>query len=194
MTLAFLLGFAACGSASESDPCALEEGNYLRDADFALEAESSRSRHWTGKQHVGEKSFDVTVVDGVLTIERIGTQPWFLYRQRLDVTDLAGQRVAFTAWLRLVEGGTERIRGVGQAGGLKLAAMSKGNAKFRVERRLAAVEPRQKWQKLQIIAKLPQDTDTLELSFLHKSNGVLEVREPSLQRVHPSAEACVPTP
>ena len=40
-------------------------------------------------------------------------------------------------------------------------------------------------------AKVPRYTDTLELSFFHESDGVLEVRSPALQVLDPdSAEDC----
>ncbi|MCB1848501.1 MAG: hypothetical protein KDI04_14295, partial [Halieaceae bacterium] len=91
------LALGACGPVPGVDPCVLEEGNYLQDADFALEAQSSRSKHWTGIQHTGEKSFAVAIADGVLSIDKVGSQPWFLYRQRLPAAELAGQRVVFSA-------------------------------------------------------------------------------------------------
>ena len=195
MLFAAILGASACGSLAHADSCVLEEGNYLQDVDFALEARSSHSKHWTGVQHAGEKSFDVAIADGVLSIEKVGSQRWFLYRQRLPAQDLAGERVVFSADVRLVGRAAEAVDRTGQAGGLKLLARSAGKAELRLEQRLAVDEPAQQWQRLRIIAKLPRKADTLELSFFHESDGVLEVREPALQRLDPSSgEGCVNTP
>jgi hypothetical protein len=189
-----VLALGACGPLPGGDPCAPEAGNYLQDVDFAQEAQSSRSKHWTGIQHTGEKSFAVAIADGVLSIDKVGSQPWFLYRQRLPAEELAGERVVFSAELRLVgraAGGPERV---GNAGGLKLSALSAGKAGLRLEQRLAAGEPAEQWQPLRIIAALPRYTDILELSFFHESDGVLEVRAPALQVLDPdSAAACVNT-
>jgi hypothetical protein len=186
-----LLALGACGPVPDGDGCVVEEGNYLQDVDFALEAQSSRSRHWTGIQHTGEKSFAVAIGDGVLSIDKVGPEPWFLYRQRLPAQELAGERVVFSADLRLLgraAGGPERV---GQAGGLKLAAASAGRSGLRLEQRLADGEAAAQWQPLRIIAEVPRYTDTLELSFFHESDGVLEVRSPALQVLNPdSAESC----
>lgn len=194
MLLAIVLGVSACGPAPGDDVCVLQEGNYLQDTDFALEAQSSRSKHWTGIQHTGEKSFAVAIADGILSIEKVGSQPWFLYRQRLPAQNLAGERVAFSASVRLVGRAAEAGGRVGEAGGLKLSAMSAGKAELRTEQRLAAGIPAQQWQLLRIIADVPRYTDTLELSFFHESDGVLEVRAPALQRVESSSLACLTTP
>ena len=183
------LALGACGPVPGDDPCVLEEDNYLQDVDFALEAQSSRSKHWTGIQHTGEKSFAVAIADGVLSIDKVGSQPWFLYRQRLPAGELAGQRVVFSAEVRLVGRAAEGPGRVGHVGGLKLSALSAGKAELRLEQRLAAVEPAEQWQPLRIIAQLPRYTDTLELSFFHESDGVLEVRGPALQVLDPDAAA-----
>jgi len=195
VTLAVIaLALGACGPAPGGDPCVLQEGNYLQDADFAMEAQSSRSRHWTGIQHTGEKSFAVAIADGVVSIDKVGSQPWFLYRQRLPAGELAGQRVVFSADVRLAGRAAGEHGRVGQAGGLKLSALSAGKSELRLEQRLADGEVEEQWQPLRIIARLPRYTDTLELSFFHESDGVLEVRGPALQLLDPaSTEACVDT-
>lgn len=186
---------AACGQVADDPACLLEDRNYLNDADFALEDQSSRSKHWTGIQHAGEKSFAVSIDDAVVSIERIGSQPWFLYRQRLKATDLAGRKMAFSAELRLLGPATGARDGVDPPVGLKLSALSaSGKALSRLEQRLASGESIADWQKVQLVSQLPPQTQTVELSFFYESEeGTLQVRSPSFREVSSASSVCAVT-
>lgn len=190
LVLVSVLMLAACGRAPQEEGCLLAEENRLEDADFSLEAQSNRSKFWTGIQHAGEKSFAVGISDAIISIEKVGSQPWFLYRQRMRADDLAGQKIAFSAEVRLVERATDVAEREGRPGGIKLAVLAGGGSRFYLGQRLESDRPPEEWQSLQIIAQLRPTTETLELSFLHESDGVLQVRRPSLRLVDPVSIGC----
>jgi len=187
---ASVLMLIACGRAPQEEGCLLAEKNLLEDADFSLEAESSRSTFWTGIQHTGEKSFTVGFADAIVSIEKVGSQPWFLYRQRLKAGDFAGQKIAFSAEVRLIGRAAAAAEREGRPGGIKLAVLPGGRSQLRLEQRLEAGRQPEEWQSLQLIAQLRPNTETVELGFLHESDGVLQVRRPSLRLVDPAAAGC----
>ncbi len=186
---------AACEPAVDPAGCVLVEKNYLGDPDFALEAKSGKSKYWTGLQHVGERSYVVSIADdGVLSIERTGPEPWFVYRQILEATDLAGELVAFSAEMRLVNRPVASPDRATLPAGLKLAALDSGKLRMRAEQPLSAADPPEAWQKVQLIARLPADINNLRLNFYHEAYGVLQVRAPSFQLVDPASMGCELTP
>ena len=187
---ACVLMLISCGRQPQEGVCLLAEENLLGDADFRLEAESRRSKFWTSIQHAGEKSFSVEIADAIVSIEKIGSQPWFLYRQRLQADDLAGQKIAFSAEVRLVGRAAVTAEPVGRPGGIKLAVLRGGRSHLHLDQRLKADRQPEQWQQLQLIAQLPPDTETVQLSFLHESGGVLQVRKPSLRLVDPASAGC----
>ena len=195
----FVVGLAgllltACEPSPDLVGCVLTGKNYLGDTDFELEAKSGKSRYWTGLQHVGKKSYQVSIADAVVSIDRTGPEPWFVYRQTLGVPELAGQLVAFTALVRLVDRPAATADRLTQPAGLKLAALGSGKLKMRAEQSLAGDHPSQEWQRLQLIARLPPETDTVRVNFYHEAYGVLQVRAPAFQSVDPASRGCAVTP
>ena len=190
---ALALMLIACGREPQEGGCQLAEENHLEDADFSLEAASSRSKFWTGIQHGGEKSFAVGIADAIVSIEKVGPQPWFLYRQRLKADALAGQKIAFSAEVRLVGRAAAVAEREGPLGGINLAVLPSGRPQLRLEQRLEVGRPPEEWQPLQLIAQLRPNAEIVELSFLHESDGVLQVRNPSLRLVDPASAGCTVT-
>jgi hypothetical protein len=184
----------SCGDTTDPDVCRQLGDNLLQDADFALEKQSRRSQIWSALQHTGEKSFEFVIEDGELTINKIGTQPWGIFRQRLHTNELGGTRMAFTAELKMdLSPDGSRMHYIG--GGLNLTARS-GNNKILLRSKLNH-EPRlgkTDWLPVQVIVDIPERTEIIELSFLHQASGVLQVRKPSFHRVDAASPACAVTP
>lgn len=185
----------ACEAGRYDDRCQLAGDNYLLDKDFTLEAADKRSRHWFGLQHGGEKSFTTSMAGGELTINKIGTQPWYLFRQRLQNTDLAGKKMALRAELKLDLRAPASLHGFKVGGGLYLLARSdRGKIALRSifnhEPHLGTLD----WHEVQVIVQLPADTTTVEVGFLHQADGTLQVRKPAFHQVEGSPDACAVTP
>ena len=70
------------------------------------------------------------IADGIVSIDKVGSQPWFLYRQRMRADDLAGQKIAFSAEVRLVGRATDVAEREGQPGGIKLAVLAGGGSRL----------------------------------------------------------------
>ncbi len=188
--MAFTLVLPACQPAPELPKCELKEVNHLKDIDFAQEAISSRSKHWTGIQHAGEKSFTVNFDGPVAIIEKTGTQPWFLYRQRLRSGDFSERKLVFSAEVKLIPS-SNSVDARASVGGLRLSAISSnGKPSKRVEQGVPKDSEYGDWQSLQLIALIPKNTQTLEVSFFHELDGAMHIRNPSLREVRQDSEAC----
>jgi hypothetical protein len=90
--LLFLM-LSACGSQGDSEqegPSAPPPG-LLQNPDFALREDGRTiARPWSFSQHSGERSYDYRVDEGVLSIQRIGSEPWALMAQRLPNDTMEG--------------------------------------------------------------------------------------------------------
>lgn len=182
---------SGCQSESDDSGCLLGDDNYLSDADFALEAESSRSKHWTGMQHTGEKSFKVTFENSTAVIEKVGSQPWFLYRQRLKANEFVDKKMAFSAEVKLSQSLDGSTQANTSAGGLKLSVLtSSGKPILRVESMLQPEGEENDWQYLQLVVLMPKAAQRVALSFFHDSEGTLRVRNPSFREVDSASENC----
>ncbi|MEE4144941.1 MAG: hypothetical protein V2I26_09085 [Halieaceae bacterium] len=154
--LAVLL--TACGATTDPGVCQQLGENLLQDANFALEEQDGRSKSWGALQHAVEKSFEFTVENGELTITKIGTQPWGIFRQRLRTSELGGARMAFTAELKMdLSSNDSRLPTTG--GGLNLTALSGNNkvllqSRFNHEPRLGKTD----WQAVRVIVDIPETT------------------------------------
>lgn len=185
---------AACGAPTDPTICLPTGDNYLQDADFALEQQDPRSNAWITIQHAGEPSFEFTPVNGELTIRKIGTQPWGVFRQQLRNVELGGERMAFTAELKF-DLNTVDSRAYNAGGGLTLTARSGRNrivrqSTFNHEPRLGHTQ----WVPVQVIVDIPGNTQNIELGFMHQAEGTFQVRNPSFHRVDASSPACAVTP
>jgi len=189
------ISVAACSAPEDPTVCQPVGDNYLQDADFAMEQQNPRTNNaWITLQHAGEPSYTFTIDSGELTISKIGTQPWGIFKQQLRNTDLGGQRMAFTAELKL-----DLERPKGQAfltgGGLTLTAKSGRkrillNSKLNHEPRLGHTD----WFPVEVIVDIPDNTQDIELGFILQADGMFEVRNPSFHRVDASSVACAVTP
>ena len=186
---AALLMLANSGAATEL--CATKGDNYIQDADFALEAADVRSRFWTRAQHAGERSFEATFDEGVLTIKKVDIQPWYYFRQRIDAEELQGKTLAFTAEMELdlTEPAVPAFDVVG--GGLYVAVRS-SSRKMLLQSELEN-EPRigkTDWTPMQYVFKVHPRATSIEVAFAHIAEGSMRVRNPSLMEVNLKKPEC----
>ena len=184
---------SACENSADASGCVSTSDNYIQDTDFELERENRRSKHWTATQHAGEPSFEVLIEDGVLTITKTGTQPWFIYRQRLQNSEFAGARMAFSAQIKLDVAPAVRV--FGRSGAGLSAVMRSGNKQILMRSSLDH-EPhmgKTDWTDVELVFDIPADTDSIDLSFLHQAEGSFQVRNPSFHKVKTSSGTCQPT-
>ena len=187
--LALLL--SACGRGSDSGPhCEYASGNLLQDPGFSSLEEGRRSRIWRYSQHAGDQSFAHSAANGILSIEKIGREPWGLVTQSVDTDALKGKRVEYSAELKLELTEPEHEHAFPYGGGLSLLA--KKNNRVVLSSSLDH-EPHmgtQDWQSVRIVADLPKAASYLRLGFLHQAGGRFQVRNPALRTV---AGGCEPT-
>ena len=192
--IAALALLSSCAEPVDPNVCQILSDNYLLDSDFALEKQDPQSKHWSTLQHAGETSFEFIIENGELTINKIGTQPWGVFRQKLRTDELGGARMAYTAEIKL-DLTPEGMRAFPIGGGLSLAARSGNNrivllSKLNHEPRLGKTD----WLPVEVIVDLPSNTKIIDLDFIHQASGVLQVRNPSFHRVDAESTACAITP
>ena len=181
----------ACQEQGEERACRSGESNYLLDADFALEGASKGSPHWVALQHAGEKSAEIAIENGVLTIARTESQSWYFFKQKVRSDDFRGATIAFEADIKLDLLPREKGGIPDYGAGLSVAAYN-GNGRLLRNSSLEH-EPhrgRSDWVPVQVVLELPVFTRVLNVGFMHQANGVLQVRNPSLRLVEGSSENC----
>ena len=185
-----------CNAASGDTLCALTGDNYITNPDFSERSRSGNAKHWGGIQHAGEKSFEVAIDGEELTIQKVGSQPWFLLRQKFQAQQLAGKKVAFSAEIKLDMQPPAIYMAFKMGGGLQLTVKSKSSNRILLRSTLDH-DPhigKSDWQKIQVVVRLPKKAGTIELDVLHQADGELSIRRPSFTLIDESARKCKLTP
>ena len=187
--------FALGGCNARADLCDLSGENYLENTDFSEKTSSGGALNWTAIQHAGEHSFEVTYEGEEVTIRKTGTQPWMMLKQRLRDTDLGRKKAAFTAEIKLDLHPPANFHAFKQGGGLQITATSNSSARLLLKSTLDHTPRMGKtdWQKVQVVVKFPPKASTVEVSFLHQADGVVQIRNPSLRLVDESQRKCKKT-
>lgn len=183
------------GSSASDGLCELVEGNYLQDPVFEQRTSGESLQYWVSSQHAGEKSFELEFDNGELSIIKIGTQPWFYFRQVVPAQELAGKKLALNTELKL---DMPESRRANFGGGVKIVARS-GSLQGRklLLRSTLDHQPhngKTDWYPVQVVIELPAKTDTVEIGFVHQADGTVQVRNPSLQLVDESSVPCSVSP
>jgi len=189
-TLTALL-LTACGRGSDNrTSCDYTSGNLLADPGFSTLGEPHRSRAWHYSQHAGDKAFEYSASDGILTFERVGSESWGLLTQRVETDEIEGKRVEYSAELKLDLSVPTDTHGFGYGGGLSLLA--RANNRVLLDSSLDH-EPHMgvhDWQAVSIITEVPKGTNFLRVGFLHQAGGKYQARNPALRTV---GDGCDPT-
>ena len=182
----------ACGSGgNDAQNCEYASGNLLQDSTFSTLDKPKREQAWRYSQHAGEKSFIYSAQNGILRFEKTGDEPWALLTQNADTESTKGQRIEYSAELKLDLKDPRTTHGFGYGAGLSL--MAKKNNRVILSSSLDH-EPHMGihgWHTARVIADLPKGTTYLRLGFLHQAGGSFQIRNPSLRLVAGGCEATV---
>jgi hypothetical protein len=132
---------------------------------------------WGYSQHSGAPSFSVAAHDGVLTFERVGPEPWGVFRQSIKDERLSGATIRFTADLR---GDISPIvtHAFGAKAGLFLQ-IAKYPAAFIGDQ--SPNSGQWDWQTFSVTEVVPLGVNSIRVGFIHQAGeGAIEARNPSL--------------
>lgn len=162
----------------------------LEDPVFA-EYESGHFKKWGTQQHAGEKSYEFSSDKGVLSIRRMGVEPWGAVTQRVPVQELAGKTLRLQVEVRGYFKARE-LQGLDPSAVKMIVHGWPANPAMRfmgltdlahVGRDLDVDMPAGKWQTVELDVELPKDAVDVELYFVMAYDGELQVRSPRLYTV-----------
>ena len=170
---------AATESNPASDSACPTEANLLRDVDFAgIRGEGKRI--WRPRQHARGNDFRYAAEEDVLTIEKIGKEPWFLLVQRLDQALPAGTELQYDATLALNTREPAHAHEFGYVSGLYLVGKAGRKDVFRFQ---AEHEPNiGEYPAQQGVTRVTAEADLtrIEVGFIHQSDGSFTIQSPRL--------------
>ena len=166
-------GAEAFSNATATESCRSSD-NLLIDPLFTNDP--ALGRGWRMAQHTGDLSFGVSAHEGALKIERIGEEPWMLYRQTVQTAELSGATLRYSAELKGNAPGEPMLHGFDHVAGLYLKA-------GRERARLADHQPnvgQWDWQAVTVEEQIPAGVSSVRVGFVHQAGGTLWARNPSL--------------
>ena len=179
-----IMGIAIQWGCTAARPGCIESDNLLVDMDFTFSRETEQ--RWQLSQHTGPRSFQLTPVDGVVRIERIGDEPWMLLQQTVKDERLKGATLVYR--IEMKGEGLEGHFGFEPKAGVYTRIGTGGRAK------LAPQSPNLgdwEWQTFEERIPLPSAVDRVQVGLVHQTGGVLLARNPSLviERCEPDNDA-----
>ncbi len=160
--------------------------NLVKNGRFVLDPGQSIPDNWGASQHSGEPSFEVEITSGVLSINKIGTQPWFTFTQNLDVVPFEGRKMSFSADLKLSLSDDNLDHAFVSGGGLFLLIYGDPDPiggdsvlldlSLKHEPKLGTTD----WKSVGLDFKVPAKATRMVFGFVHKANGSMSVRNPVL--------------
>jgi len=183
--------------AQRPDPCA-GATNLLRNPGFQQDGRDSLA-HWQTDQHAGDRSFELTVDDGTVVIERIGPEPWYTLLQAPQIDSIRGRDMVFRAELRLDLDGEGWQPALDPGGGLHVivwgAPLPRIGGSRQVFRYAFEDEPRlgrTDWVQASVAFQVPEDASRANVGFMLRASGSLSLRNPELLECSPGADADAP--
>lgn len=196
--LSLALVLSACGPRAEQEEQSKSQGactprgeNLIGDKAFATLFAQRSEQQWQSSEHAAGGTYEPSVTDGVLSIRKIGSEPWFLVAQSVDAKVLAGNTLAFSAELKLDLHEPKHAHGFDYGGGLSVMARRGGKV---VVNSTMEHEPNfgvHDWQPVEVIFKLPRNSTYMRLGFVHQAGGSIAVRNPALYVMDPDCPVTV---
>ncbi len=193
LATACLLALAGCGTDTGSEgPRCDRSNNLLANPAFVQRADGSYVP-WSGAQHAGELSFEVTSGNGELRIEKTGSQPWYTLTQSIPARPLRSSELLFEAEIQLNLDAESLDHNFRPGGGLMVSVWGNpdpmmggdrlvAGSKFEHEPHLGTTE----WTPVATRIEVPFDATRLRVGFAHYANGSMAVRNPALYRCEPA--------
>ena len=205
LALASTLFLAGCGAGEPAGPSALRQScgsdvNLMVNGGFVRE-EDGTLQPWRAGQHAGENSFRYDVADGVLTIERIASQPWYYFVQDIDVSELKGHRLYYSADLKLnlsgegynevwEPGGGLHVLIWGLVGPAIAGSRQIFNSTFEHEPHIGTTD----WFTPEISFVVPDNASAMKVGFEQRADGSMAARNPVLLDCGPAEAGTEATP
>ena len=151
---------------------------------------------WTINQHAGERSFTLTIEDGIATIERIATQPWFTLVQSPSIEGVRGRELLFRADLRLsLTDENWPDKGMEPGGGLQMLVWGAPVPVLGSTRKvyMSSLEQEPKlgevdWFTVSHRFPVVADASRVRVGFTQQANGSMSIRNPQLMDCGPLGE------
>jgi hypothetical protein len=143
-------------------------------------------------QHTSGGDFVATARNGLLTIEKIGHEPWFVVTQGIKQVFPPGTELQFDATLQFDTVVPKDQHGFGYVSGLYMVGRYKRRLKFDS---IAEHEPNLGAHAEQhVVTRVITDVeiDHLEAGFTHQAGGTFTIREPRLVNINSHPECRLP--
>lgn len=172
-------------NAEQGASCAAGE-NLLGNPDFTVNA-AGAAPPWHASQHAGEKSFELTLDNGTVTIEKIATQPWYTLSQSMGARALRGKVVEYSAEIKLDLDDEDLAHAFKPGGGLTLTLRGDpdpvmGGDRL-LESKLFEHEPHLgnwDWTPVSMRLTMPENATSLKVGIAHQASGKMALRNPVL--------------
>lgn len=180
IAMLLLTGFPQASNAGETSVC-VDFENFLVDGEFQTIRPDRPSGVWRVRQHATAGSFEMLADKGVLSVRKIGPEPWTLINQSVSQPGLGGATIVYSADLKLDLTDPDPPHGFEYGGGLHVEAV---NANRRtIFRSVMEHEPRfgsSDWRRVRVTLRLPESTRQLRVGVIHQAGGTLMIRNPML--------------
>jgi hypothetical protein len=180
VSFVLLLMLSGCSPDPEPLACHPVGENYLQDTAFEHLSRQSRNRHWYISQHSSSRSFEYEAAEGTLTIRKTGHEPWFLVKQKLSASGLAGKRVMFGVELKLDLHPSQKTP-FKQGGGMTITVMSRNQAPLKSKLEHETIIGVTDWQTEYVVLDLPKDLRSIQFGLIHSAEGTMQVRNPFIK-------------
>ena len=163
--------------ASEANAKCQTSQNLLIDVEF----DDLIAGAWYYTQHAGERSFDISSQQGLLSITRVGKEPWMILKQRVELPETGPNLTRTIIMSSDLKGQVETeplLHGFEHVAGLFLQP-----SKSPRSARLADHQPNQgvwDWQRFEVSVPVRPGSDQVQAGFIHQAGGSLWARNPSL--------------
>lgn len=174
------------GADREVVPQAIDPGLVQNPGFEYREGTEFLERPWSFTQHATTDSYVYEAENGVLTLTRIGHEPWGQVFQRVNVGDYAGQTLRYSAWLKAhfddsFEPGFEPT-------GLAVSVFGRGEGMMAGQRLLFSRDSaidieygHYGWARHDLEFDLPDNATRVEIRIRLTRGGWMKAQYPSLQ-------------
>lgn len=189
MLAALLAGCQTTATDSASTAQCAGGENLLANPDFGASSTAAGLSPWRGSQHAGETSFRTSADNGVVTIEKIATQPWYRLAQVPQARALRGESLVFRAEIKLALDTENVTHNFTHGGGLQVLVWGDPDPVMGGDRLMfdstLEHEPRlgtTDWVQVSIPFTVSSTATRMSVGFVHQANGSMQVRNPELFR------------
>jgi hypothetical protein len=161
--------------------------NLLADPEFAVD-KTGPDAVWRLSQHAGPRSYEWAVDEGVLSVTRIGPEPWGQATQSIPAADLVGRTLVFSAELsgNLAADSAETVERTGI--GVRVRGTSPdvpamlGPSAIQLSATGAPALPPGKldWSEQRVEFRVPEGAEEVEVAIRLGTGGTLRARNPRL--------------